>query len=243
MTTPKRILIIGGSRGIGAACVRYFAAQGDSVTFLYRNNKTAADALAAQTGAVSLQADVSDAAQVNAAVQKAAQAMGGLDGLVVCAGVAQIKVLNDVTDEDWRKMIDTDLSGAFYAVRASIPELLKNHAGRIICVGSMWGKVGASCEAPYAAAKAGLRGFVMSMAKELGPSGITVNIVEPGVIDTEMNAALDDETRRALCEETPLGRIGLPAEVAELIGFLASDKAGFITGQAIGIDGGFAIGS
>ena len=239
----RHVLITGGSRGIGAACVRRFAAQGDDVAFLYRRDHTAAETLSRETGAMALCADVCDAAAVTAALQKAVESFGQIDVLVTCAGIAQIKPLSDVTDEDWRRMLDTDLSGVFYAVRAVIPELLRRHAGSIVCVGSMWGKLGASCEAPYAAAKAGLRGFVMSMARELGPSGITVNLVEPGVIDTEMNAALDETTRAELCDETPLGRLGTPDDVAALIDYLASPQASFITGQAIGVDGGFAIGS
>ena len=138
-------------------------------------------------------------------------------------------------------MLDTNLSSAFYLSRAVSPGMIAQQYGRIVNVGSMWGKVGSSCEVAYSASKAGLRGFTMALAKELGPSGITVNGVEPGVIETDMNAMLDDETRAALCEETPLCRLGKPCEVAAAIGFLASDEAGFITGQMLGVDGGFAV--
>jgi 3-oxoacyl-[acyl-carrier protein] reductase len=138
-------------------------------------------------------------------------------------------------------MMDTNLSSAFYLSRAIAPDMISRQHGRIINVGSMWGKVGASCEVAYSASKAGLRGFTMALAKELGPSGITVNCVEPGVIETDMNAVLDDETKAALCEETPLCRMGTPEEVAAAIGFLASDAAGFITGQMLGVDGGLAV--
>lgn len=130
--------------------------------------------------------------------------------LVNCAGVAHIGLLQDMTDSEWRYLTDTDLSGAFYLCRAVIPGMVRRQSGRIIQIGSMWGKVGASCEAAYSAAKAGLRGLTMALAKELGPSGITVNCVEPGLIDTEMNAALDADTRRALCADTPLGASGRP---------------------------------
>ena len=164
-----------------------------------------------------------------------------MDVLVNNAGIAQIKLFTDVTSEEWQRMIDTNLSSAFYLTRTVAPDMIARQYGRIINVGSMWGKVGASCEVAYSASKAGLRGLTMALAKELGPSGITVNGVEPGVIDTDMNAALDEAARAELCEQTPLCRIGQPQEVAALIRFLASDDASFITGQMIGVDGGFAV--
>ena len=138
-------------------------------------------------------------------------------------------------------MLDTNLSGAFYTSREVSRVMVAQKRGFIVNIGSMWGKVGASCEVHYSAAKAGLRGMTMALAKELGPSGVTVNCVEPGVIDTEMNAALDEDTRRALCDETPLCRIGKPVDVAQTVLFLCSDAASFITGQCIGVDGGFAV--
>ena len=138
-------------------------------------------------------------------------------------------------------MLNTNLSGAFYLSREAAKQMIAQKSGRILNIGSMWGKVGASCEVHYSAAKAGLRGMTMALAKELGPSGITVNCIEPGVIETDMNRMLDDDTKRGLCEETPLCRMGKPEEVAALASFLSSDDASFITGQCIGIDGGFAI--
>ncbi len=236
-----KVLVTGGSRGIGAACVRAFCQRGDSVAFLYRANHARAEALVAQTGAIAVCADLSDAASATVAVQTATEQLGGIDVLVNNAGIAQIKLFGDITDGDWRSMIDTNLGSAFYVTREATKTMIAQHSGSIINIGSMWGKVGASCEVHYSAAKAGLRGFTMALAKELGPSGITVNCIEPGVIDTEMNASLDEETRRELCESTPMCRLGKPEEVAAVACFLASKEASFITGQIIGVDGGFAI--
>lgn len=235
------ILITGGSRGIGRACVELFAAEGHNVVFLYRSRTAEAQALCRQTGARAIKADIAKSAAVDKAVAEAAAYMGGIDVLVNNAGVSHIGLLQDMTDAQWRRVIDVDLSGAFHLSRAVIPHMVRQQAGRIINVGSMWGKVGASCEAAYSAAKAGIRGLTMALAKELGPSGITVNCVEPGLIDTDMNAALDDDTKRALCDDTPLGRIGTPRDVADAVYFFASPASSFITGQILGVDGGFAV--
>lgn len=238
----RNILISGGARGIGAALVRAFCADGDRVAFLYRQNHAAAAALAAETGATAICCDISDPDAVDAAVQSATAALGGdVEVLINNAGIAHISLSRDVDNDTWKRLLDTNLSGAFYLARAVQGAMIRANWGRIVNIGSMWGKIGASCEVPYSAAKAGLRGMTMALAKELGPSGITVNCVEPGVIDTEMNAALDAETRSALIEETPLSRIGTPDDVAAAVRFLASNAAAFITGQMLGVDGGFAI--
>ena len=236
-----RVLITGGSRGIGAACVRAFCNRGDRVAFFYRNSQELATNLANETGALAICADVADPEQVRFAVKQVREELGGVDVLVNNAGISQIKLFDTLTDEAWRVMLDTNLSGAFYVAREVAPLMISQRFGWIIQVGSMWGKVGASCEVHYSAAKAGLRGMTMALAKELGPSGITVNCVEPGVIETEMNAALDAQTKQELCEATPLCRMGKAEEVAEAICFLASESAAFITGQVIGVDGGFAV--
>ena len=235
------VLITGGSRGIGRACVERFAHDGHKVAFLYKSNDAAAESLSHATGAVAIRTDISDADSVRTAIAEVKQTLGTIDVLVNNAGIAEFKLFTDLSDDDWSRMLSTNLSGAFFVTREVAKAMVANHRGRIVNVGSMWGKVGASCEVHYSAAKAGLRGMTMALAKELGPSGITVNCVEPGVIDTEMNATLDDSARAELCDATPLCRLGSADEVASLIAFLASDEAGFITGQCIGIDGGFAI--
>ena len=237
----KHILISGGSRGIGAALVKGLAADGNRVTFLYQNNAEAAEAVAAESGALAIRCDVSDPDAVREAITAARAEFGAIDALVNNAGVSHIGLSRDITDAEWLRVVNTNLSGAMYLCREAQGDMIAKSEGRILNIGSMWGKTGASCEAAYSASKAGLRGLTMALAKELGPSHITVNCIEPGLIDTEMNKALDADTREALIEETPVCRIGTPEDVLAAVRFFLSDKAGFITGQCLGVDGGFAI--
>lgn len=238
----KRVIVTGGSRGIGAECVRRFSEQGDRVVFLYNKSEDEARMLSAETGAFAVQCDVSDLEALRAALAEAERALGGtVDVLVNNAGVALIKLLSDTSDEELLSVFGTDLVAATVACREVSRSMVRAQRGYIVNVGSVWGRVGASCEAVYSAAKAGLRGLTMALAKELGPSHITVNCIEPGVILTDMNASLDGETLMGLCDETPLCRIGEPRDIAEAVLFLTSGKADFITGQCLGIDGGFGL--
>ena len=237
----KNVLIIGGSRGIGAETVRQFAAAGDRVAFTFHRSELAADDLRQETGATPVRCDVRHSDSVKIAVDKAVSVLGHIDVLVCNAATADYGLITDITESRWEEVIDTDLNGVFYCIKHVLPAMISRKSGCIITVGSMWGQTGASCEVAYSAAKAGVIGLTKALAKETGPSGIRVNCVSPGMIDTEMNAHLSDEEKAALADETPLCRNGSPAEVAAVIRYLASGEAGFITGQIIGVNGGFVI--
>lgn len=244
----QKILITGGSRGIGAAAVQAFAQNGDDVAFIWHSSREAAEkvlraaASCAPAGCfLALRADVSDSAQITAAIHEVEETLGGIDVLVCNAGIAQQKLFTDLTDEDWRRVMGVDLDGAFFACRAVLPGMIHRKYGRILLVSSMWGQTGASCEVHYSAAKAGVIGLCKGLAKEEAPSGITVNCIAPGVIDTDMMAGFSQEDRDALAEETPVGRLGSAEEIARTLVFLASPDAGYITGQVIGQNGGLVI--
>ena len=237
----KTVLITGGSRGIGAEMVRRFSKEGYRVAFVYRQSEEKALQLAGETGALAIRADVAVAEDARRAVREAREFLSNIDVLVNNAAVSSFSLFSDITDADWDRMMQVNLNGAFYFCREILPEMIARHAGRIINISSMWGQVGASCEVHYSTAKAALIGLTKALAKEVGPSGITVNCIAPGVIDTDMNAALDEEMRATLCEETPLCRIGTPQDVAACALFLAGEDASFITGQVIGVNGGFVI--
>ena len=239
----KTVFITGASRGIGAACARRFAKAGyhvfincnQSVGILHdlrdelRENGGSCDALIG---------DVGDPDQVEAMFSTIRQTVGGLDVLVNNAGIAWLGLLTDMTNADWDRMIGTNLSSAFYCSRAAIPYMVSQKQGRIINISSMWGRTGASCEAAYSAAKAGLNGLTMALAKELAPSNIQVNAVACGVIDTDMNGCLSEEDKYSLQEEIPAGRFGTPEETADLVFDLAENHP-YMTGQILGFDGGF----
>lgn len=242
----QTVLVTGGSRGIGRAAVEKFARRGDRVILNYLQSQKEAEQLASRLNAEGFEvfparADVSDSLQVRGMVAAGEERFGGIDVFVSNAGRALTGLLTDVTDEEWRALMGVTVDAAFYGCRAVLPGMIRRHRGRVVLVSSIWGITGASCEAAYSAAKAALIGLAKALAKEVGPSGVTVNCVAPGVMDTDMNAGLSLEERRVLCEETPLGRFGTPEEAADAIAFLASEKASFITGQVLSPNGGFVI--
>ena len=229
------VLITGGSRGIGAAAVRRFARNGDRVWFLYENNTAAAEAVSAETGAVGLRCDVADEQQVNAAFS----GLPALDVLINNAGIAHYALINQITPEQWRRMFAVHVDGAFYCIRAALPGMLQRQRGCILNVSSMWGQVGASCEVAYSAAKGALLAMSKALAQELGPSGIRVNAIAPGVIQTDMCASVAPEVLEDLRRQTPIERLGTPEDVAEAMFYLA--QAEFVTGQVLPVNGGFVI--
>lgn len=239
-------LITGASRGIGAACARRFARSGYSVAILYRSRSDLAEALVQEfisegQDAFCLQADVADRAQAFAAAEEVLRRYRRIDVLVNNAAIAQQKLFTDITEEEWDRMFAVNVKGAFNMTQAALPGMISRRSGSIVNISSMWGQVGASCEVHYSASKAALIGMTQALAKEVGPSGVRVNCIAPGVIETDMNAHLDEETLAALSEETPLMRIGAPDEVARAALYLCSDGASFITGQVLGVNGGFII--
>lgn len=242
----KTVWITGGSRGIGAAAVREFARSGWRTAFTYCSARTQAEELARELkngGAqvLAIQGDMGVRAEVERCAAEIRAAFGSVDALVVNAGIAQQKMFCDLTDEDWRRMFAVNLDSAFYAIQTVLPGMVAAKAGSIVTVSSVWGVTGASCESHYAAAKAGLIGLTKSLAQELGLSGIRVNCVAPGVIETDMNAMHSKETLAELAGETALGRLGQPEEVARLIRSLCGEDTSFVTGQVIAATGGFRI--
>lgn len=246
MSDRKTVLITGASRGIGAAAARRFAREGYGVGINYRQSEDKAQALAGElrglgTAVALYPCDVSQRDQVEKMVAAFLRDFGRIDVLVCNAGIARQELFTDITVESWRELMGVDLDGVFHCCQAALPDMLHRKAGKIITLSSMWGQVGASCEVAYSAAKAGVIGLTKALAKELGPSGITVNCVAPGVIETEMNGLLSQETKDALAEETPLERLGTPQDVAEAIWFLASPAGNFFTGQVLAPNGGYII--
>ena len=229
------VVITGGSRGIGAACVRLFAARGDTVSFLYEKEHEAAQAVARKTGARAICCDVAD----EQAVRRAFAGLGGVDVLVNNAGICHYGLISQITPEEWRRIFAVNVDGAFYCIRAALPSMLARQSGAIVNISSMWGQVGASCEAAYSATKGALIALSKALAKELGPSHIRVNAVAPGVIQTDMCANIAHEVLESLREDTPIERLGTPDDIAQAVAYLAD--APFVTGQVLGVSGGFVI--
>ena len=229
------VVITGGSRGIGAAAVELFAARGDRVYFLYEKNHDAAASVAEKTGATAISCDVADGEAVRSAFQR----IGDMDILICNAGTVHYGLMSMMEEAQWDRIFDVNVKGIFHCVNAAMPAFLKNHKGSIVTVSSMWGQVGASCEAAYSATKGAVIGLTKALAKELGPSGIRVNCVAPGVILTDMCANVEPEILAEMAEEAPVGRNGTPMDVAKAMEYLAD--AEFITGQVLGINGGYVI--
>ena len=237
----KTVLITGGSRGIGRAMVELFIGSGYKVAFTYKNSTEAANQLESACGAYAIKADSECEADIIRAVNEATEKMGSVDVLINNAAVSSTALLSDITLDEWNRVMNTSVTGAFLYSKCVLSQMIKKKCGRIINISSMWGITGASCEVHYSTAKAALIGFTKALAKEVGPSGITVNAIAPGVINTEMNAAFSDDDIKALCDETPVCRIGEPHEIARAALFLASDESGFITGEIMNVSGGFVV--
>ena len=229
------ILITGGSRGIGAAAVRLFRARGDSVWFLYEKRHEQARELSRQTGAAAICCDVA----VEAQVQEAFSQLPALDALICNAGIAHYGLISEITPDEWRRIFAVNVDGIFHCVRAALPGMLRKQQGAIVTVSSMWGQVGASCEAAYSATKGAVLALSKALAQELGPSHIRVNAICPGVIQTDMCANVAPEILESLREQTPIERLGTPEDIAQALAFLVD--APFITGQVLGVNGGFVI--
>ena len=231
----SNVIITGGSRGIGAAAVELFASRGDRVTFLYEKEHEAAAQVAQRTGAAAICCDVAEGKAVKAAFE----AVGDVDILICNAGICRTGLLSMLPEEDWDRMFDVNVKGIYHCVNAAMASFLKKQSGCIITVSSMWGEVGASCEAGYSATKGAVIALSKALAKELGPSGIRVNCITPGVILTDMCAEVDPEILEQLKEETPIGRNGTAMDVAKAMAYLAD--AEFITGHVLRVNGGFVI--
>ena len=231
----SNIVITGGSRGIGAAAVELFASRGDRVYFLYEKDHEAANAVAARTGATAICCDVADGAAVKAAFAQ----IPDVDVLICNAGIMWFGLMSMMEETAWDRIFDVNVKGVYHCVNAAMPSFLKKQTGCVITVSSMWGQVGASCEAAYSATKGAIIALTKALAKELGPSGVRVNCVAPGVILTDMCASVDPEVLAEMAGETPVGRNGTAMDVAKAMAYLA--EADFVTGQVLPVNGGYII--
>ncbi len=239
----KVAFVTGGAKGIGEAIVKRLFADGYKIAFTYNNSEKKAQELVGQLSenCKAYKLDITDSNAVNSVIADVEKNFGEIAVLVNNAGIAQQALFTDITDDMWYKMLETNLSGAFYCSRAVLKYMINRKSGKIINISSIWGETGGSCEVHYSASKAGLIGMTKALAKEVGLSGITVNSVSPGVILTDMTSHFDEDTINALKEETPLNKIGTPKDVAGTVSFLASSNADFITGQNISVNGGMNI--
>lgn len=242
----KTVLITGATGGIGSETVKLFAQNGYNIVIHYNRAKAASLMLLQMSNslgaeAITCQADISVRSEVNAMFSLAEQTFGGVDILINNAGIALSSLFTDITEEEWDRIFDVDVKGVFNCTQAALRGMINRKYGRIINLSSIWGITGGSCEVAYSSAKAAVIGLTKALAKETALSGITVNCVAPGLIDTEMNSNLSKEDIAAFAEETPVGRIGKPEEIAKAIYYLASDDAAFITGHVLSVNGGYVI--
>lgn len=237
----KSVLITGGTRGIGRAMVELFTANGYKVAFTYKSSDEAARELSLKTGALAIKADSADKEEVEAAAATAIRELSGVDCLINNAGVSSFSLFTELEYSSWRECMAVNLDATFLYSRAVIPGMIARGGGSIINVSSMWGLVGSSCEVHYSTAKAALIGMTKALSKELGPSRIRVNAIAPGVIDTDMNSTLSEQTVKELAESTPLMRVGTPEEIAKIAYFLASEDSSFVTGAVINASGGYVV--
>ena len=238
----KTAVITGGSRGIGRATVEKFAQEGYNVAFCYEKNEQAARNITERfPDVLAIRADVSKETDVSAFFDKVINKWEKIDCAVACAGISQVSLFTDITEQQFDRVCGVNFKGTFLTLRYAARQMIKQKQGSIVTLSSMWGEVGGSCESVYSATKAAVIGLTKALAKELGPSGIRVNCVSPGVIDTDMNGNLSQSDISALCDQTPLCRIGNPGEVADLIYYLCGTNSSFITGQVISAGGGIVI--
>jgi len=229
------VVMTGGSRGIGAAAVALFAGRGDTVYFLYEKNHEAAGEVARKTGATAICCDVADPEAVAAAFAK----LPDVDVLICNAGICHTGLMSMISGPDWDRLFAVNVKGIYHCVNSALPFFLRKQAGSIVTVSSMWGQVGASCEAAYSATKGAVIALTKALAKELGPSGIRCNCVAPGVILTDMCAEVDPQILEEMGQDAPVGRNGTPEDVAKAMAYLAD--AEFITGQVLPVNGGYII--
>lgn len=240
------VLITGGAKGIGRSMAESFALKGYQVVFNYFKSQKEAIELEkkmqdAGCQIYGVQGDITKREDVEKIFSFAEEKFSPVDILINNAGISQFKLFTDIKDDDWDLMIDVNLKGMFYCCQRALPEMIKKKSGKILNISSIWGMVGASCEVHYSTSKAGMIGFTKALAKELGPSSIQVNCISPGVIETDMNKNLSEEDKFCLLEDTPLMRLGKPADIANLALYLSSPEADFITGQIISPNGGFVV--